>query len=214
MVTVRVKPCAVNSIRLVQWRKSRHRFSTDRRRSESASRDPAISPLSPEVFAMPRWPRRNLIASEGLFCTEGAQEMQKAEAAMFCDFGCRAEKGSVLHRTVDRDRTVEPKLGLSVSLSCLSPNWATEIKFPSSLRLFQDVRGTPTLSSVLVVRDLTANRCPLLRRQEPPRHHLYFDGPAENGQQKTNRRSLSVDPAHSRCACCIVSPWGFGKSRA
>jgi hypothetical protein len=25
---------------------------------------------------------------------------------------------------------------------------------------------------------------------------------------------LSVDPAHSRCACCIVSPWGFGKSRA
>jgi hypothetical protein len=28
---------------------------------------------------MQRWPRHNLIAGEGVFCTEGAQEMQKAE---------------------------------------------------------------------------------------------------------------------------------------
>jgi hypothetical protein len=57
---------------------------------------------------MPLWPRRNLIASEGLFCTEGAQEMQKAEAAIFCDLRCRAEKGSVPHRTVDRDQQLNP----------------------------------------------------------------------------------------------------------
>lgn len=34
---------------------------------------------------MQRWPRHNLLASEGVFCTEGAQEMQKAEAAILCD---------------------------------------------------------------------------------------------------------------------------------
>src|SRR5260370_1755944 len=103
---------------------------------------------------MQRWPRRNLIASEGLFCTEGAQEMQKAEAAIFCDLRCRAEKDSVPHRTVDRDRTLEPKLVLSVGRSCLSPNWATEIKFPSSLRLFQNCHGTPTPTSGLASPDL------------------------------------------------------------
>jgi hypothetical protein len=46
---------------------------------------------------MQRWPRHNLTASEGLFCTEGAQEMQKAEAAIFCDLRFRAEKDSVRH---------------------------------------------------------------------------------------------------------------------
>ena len=154
MVTVRVKPCAVNSIRLVQWRKSRHRFSTDRRRKESASRDPAISPLSPEVFAMPRWPRRNLIASEGLFCTEGAQEMQKAEAAMFCDFGCRAEKGSVLHRTVDRDRTVEPQTRV-VGQGCPAvADGATEVRFPGSLRIVSGLAEYSHSISVPVLRDL------------------------------------------------------------
>ena len=34
---------------------------------------------------MQRWLRHNLIALEGAFCTEGAQEMQKAEAAILCD---------------------------------------------------------------------------------------------------------------------------------
>jgi len=34
---------------------------------------------------MQRWPRHNLIALEGVFCTEGAQEMQKAEAVILCD---------------------------------------------------------------------------------------------------------------------------------
>jgi hypothetical protein len=46
----------------------------DRERLQS----PAMSPLFAEVLAMQRWPRRNPIASEGLFCTESAQEMQKA----------------------------------------------------------------------------------------------------------------------------------------
>ena len=80
MVTVRVKPCAVNSIRLVQRRKSRPPIFDRSPGSESASRDPAISPFVAEVFAMRRWPRHNLIALEGAFCTEGAQEMQKEEA--------------------------------------------------------------------------------------------------------------------------------------
>jgi hypothetical protein len=31
---------------------------------------------------MQRRPRHNLIALQGVFCTEGAQEMQKAEAAI------------------------------------------------------------------------------------------------------------------------------------
>jgi hypothetical protein len=31
---------------------------------------------------MQRWPRHNLIAWEDVFCTEGAQEMQNAEAAI------------------------------------------------------------------------------------------------------------------------------------
>ena len=145
---------------------------------------------------MQRWPRRNLIASEGLFCTEGAQEMQKAEAAIFCDLRCCAEKDSVPHRTVDRDRTLEPKLVLSVGRSCLSPNWATEIKFPSSLRLFQDWHGTPTPSSVLVVRDLR-QRMDVRFSEGRNRRDTIF---TLMGQQKTNRRSLSVDPAHSRCA--------------
>ncbi len=42
---------------------------------------------------MQQWPRHNLIASEGLFCTEGAQEMQKAEAAIFCEFALSRREG-------------------------------------------------------------------------------------------------------------------------
>jgi hypothetical protein len=48
--------------------------SGDRERLER----PCNWPVVAEVFAMQRWPRHNLIAGEGVFCTEGAQEMQKA----------------------------------------------------------------------------------------------------------------------------------------
>jgi hypothetical protein len=54
---------------------------------------------------MPRWPQHNLIALEGVFCTEGAQEMQKEEASDLVRFAFRAEKDLSAIGTVNADGT-------------------------------------------------------------------------------------------------------------
>ena len=136
---------------------------------------------------MQQWPRHNLIASEGLFCTEGAQEMQKAEAAIFCDLCFHAEKDSVRHSCRGRRSNIEPKLVLSVRLSCrcrlsdggqipgLSPN------------CFRTGRVHPLNLPAGPSGPETANRCPVLPRQEPPLDYLYFDGPGEKRPPESER---------------------------
>jgi hypothetical protein len=97
-------------------------------------------------------------------------------------------------RTMDADETVEPKLVLSVSLSFWLP---TERRRSSSRGSLRIVSGLAEYThSIFCDRPSgpeTANGCPVLRRQEPPPDYL-----SSTCQEKRDRRSLSVDGAHSQ----------------
>jgi hypothetical protein len=112
-------------------------------------------------------------------------------------------------RTVDADETVEPKFVLSVSLSCRLPaeRWRSHSR--GSLRI---VSGLAEYTHLIFCdrpsRPETANGCPVLRRQEPPPDYLSL-----MCQEKTDRRSLSVDGAQSQFSDADSCPYCGGAAK-
>jgi hypothetical protein len=183
METVRVKPCAVNSTRLVQWRKSRPPIFDRTPGTESASRDPAIRPLS----------RRFSVCSGGRGTsswqgkTYSAQRVhrkcRKRKAEIWCDlcFALRAEKDSVRV--------------LSVSFSCWLPTERRRSNSRGSLsESFQDWRSTLTQSSVTVLRDLRQRMVVRFCDGRNDRPTIF----ALMCQEKRDRRSPGDGGAHSQ----------------
>jgi hypothetical protein len=191
MQTVRVKPCAVNSIRLVQWRKSRPPIFDRPPGTESASRDPAISPLS----------RRFSPCSGGRGTTS---QLGKAYSAQRVHRKCRKRRRQSCVICDSRREGFCPPFVRWTQMKQLNPNSCCRSVCPAGCRLsdgdqtpvalselFQDWRSTPAQSSVTVLRDLRQRMH--VRFCEPPPDYLSL-----RCQEKRDRRSLSVDGAHSQ----------------
>ena len=142
METLRVKPCAVNSTRLVQWRKSRPPIFDRTPGTESASRDPATRPLRggfhyAAVAAAQSHSRARRILHRG--CT-GNAESGRRRSCVICAW--RFAPRRILSECC---RSVFPA-GCRLSDGDQTPEALSES--------FQDGQSTLTQSSVTVLRDL------------------------------------------------------------
>ena len=87
-----MKACAVNSIRMVQTRKLRSPIFDRSLRPVTHAEIPELAHCR-GVFSVQRRQWHSLGVWATVFCTEGAQEMQKVDAAKLCDlcFAFRVE---------------------------------------------------------------------------------------------------------------------------